>query len=927
MGCRNSSGQDIIEIVDILIRDFELLHKFVNGGSDETVLLGDPPDQEETATLRNLALQIKWAIEYFLSQLQEVSDPFRYDSYAFNVRRSRTIEEYTPKGTIITIPANYYPSRDILFVSVGGVVLTPKKTDDFDSGERQYEEVGDSPNVQSNKIKILFDLKPGDVVDVWVVASNLMRELATIAAMAQVATDKADEAKVSEETCKEILERIEKLVGTGIMEMGVANIRIGWICDEHVDPGGILTLPTVYYPTRAVLLLSYKGTLCTPKNPRLASSGSYQYEEIGDDPTVTSNKVRLYFEAWIGDEFDVWVCASAVGRNIEEIQAAKEQACACAQQAEDIIENVGTRLLTQATFPIADSTVKAALDYLNPQTGETSHVDIPIPLAAPPASGSTGNAGLFPIESYVQLNTNTADIATLKGRSLYFAVHLGATTITDQTTLQNAFIAASGLPQGTVAPNGTTLVNLDEFGAQGAEYTWYTNTGQWTFRGRAVVTTATNDNLGLVKGTPSVVDAGGIETNGGKTFVEADGSMRLLGYDRLLAAANASEMGYVPPWSSQKDYPTNSLVQNCGAWYRSTQPNGPGLGGSKEPVKNPAVWRVDFTVHNNVTCYIDYNATTPGNGLYASSPAQSLGQLMDTFRGLNIGSSIFATSAEAYAATPSIYVRVSGTGDIVDSTVQFGLNIEHINVTFAFAQEITSWTLDTGFLYFINAGVRFDRLGGASFSINLPQTQMRSSFLWVQNSIVVRLSGNTFMNVVGSDISIETLEINSTITNSVVFLSYLSNLTISDFRVKNTVQNNNSMCYILNCVCHFRGCAVYNATSNVASLHVMQSFIAFIDNGEYAFSSLNVVGSSIFFNSGVIKLGTISGLPVPDGGVSVISSALTVSPSVAIVSNEVPPVKKGYIGRWGSLQASGKAPDSWPGTQPWVIDQQGYYRS
>lgn len=925
MGCRNSSGQDIIEIVDILIRDFELLHKFVNGGSDETVLLGDPPDQEETATLRNLALQIRWAIEYFLSQLQEVSDPFRYDSYAFNVRRSRTIEKYTPKGTIITIPANYYPSRDILFVSVGGVVLTPKKTDDFDSGERQYEEVGDSPNVQSNKIKILFDLKPGDVVDVWVVASNLMRELATIAAMAQVATDKADEAKVSEETCKEILERIEKLVGTGILEMGVANIRIGWLAEEHVNPGGILKLPTVYYPTRAVVLLSYKGTLCTPKNPRLVPSGSYQYDEIGDDPTVTSNQVRVYFEVNIGDELDVWVCASAVGRNIEEIQAAKEQACACAQQAEDIIENVGTRLLTQATFPIADSTVKAALDYLNPQTGETSHVDIPIPLAAPPASGSTGNAGLFPIESYVQLNTNTADIATLKGRSLYFAVHLGATTITDQTTLQNAFIAASGLPAGTVAPNGTTLVNLDEFGAQGAEYTWYTNTGQWTFRGRAVVTTATNDNLGLVKGTPSVVDAAGIETNGGKTFVEADGSMRLLGYDRLLNAAGDSEVGRILPWSSQKDYPIDSRVQNWGVWYRAIQPSGPGMGGAKEPVKNPEAWRVDFTVHNNVVCYIDYNATTPGSGLYVNSPAQNLGQLMRTFSGLNIGTSIFAASAAGYAATPSIYIVVSGTGDVVDSSVYYGLNIEHVNVTFAFQSGITSWTLDTGFFFGVNAGIRMDC--STPLTINLPQTQLRSCFWWGTANATIKLSGNTYINIIGSDISLPNLDISTTISNGVPFLLYTSNAVINNFNINNTVPNTSSTCFVVSSVFHLNSCTTYNSSSNTASMHMVSSYAAFINNGTYAFSTLNASSSTINFNSGTIKIGNITGQPAPYNGMIVTASVLTLNSGVAVAPGDVIPAQKGFVTRWGSVQALGIAPDTWPGTQPWTISAQGYYQS
>lgn len=507
MSCRSSTGEDIIKIVDILLNDIKLMHKFVNGEADETVLLGDPPNEEETATLRNLALQVKWLLKHYLEEFSKVVDPFRYDSYAFNVRRSMTTEQEYPKGSIITIPANYYPQRDILFVSVGGLVLTPKKEDDWDDGERQYEEVGDSPNVQSNKIKISFDLKEGEVVDVWVVASNLMRELATIAGMAQVSTDKAAEAEDYRDEAKYWADYAEKLVGDGVMESGVANLRRSWAATEDVPAGGILKLPIEYYPLRAVVLFSYKGLLCAPKDMFLNQEGRYCYEEIGDDPSVKSDELRVFFDITKGDELDLWVCASSVGRNIEAIQAAKDEAVDAAERAKKAVDNLQTQVLTKdVDYVVQDETTKGKHTLFNPHTGDITVQYKPIPLAVAPVEDVTaGNDGLMPKESLAQLNTNTADISALKGRITQYAVHLGETRVESQTELYDAFLSVSGASDGTVPLDGTTLINLDEFDGSGAEYTYFVSSGKWEYRGQTTVGMATNTSLGIVKGSISVI--------------------------------------------------------------------------------------------------------------------------------------------------------------------------------------------------------------------------------------------------------------------------------------------------------------------------------------------------------------------------------------------------------------------------------------
>lgn len=384
------------------------------------------------------------------------------------------------------------------------------------------------------------------------------------------------------------------------------------------------------------------------------------------------------------------------------------------------------------------------------------------------------------------------------------------------------------------------------------------------------------------------------------------------------------QSGALYPWDATKDYIVDGRVTHRGLWYRSIANSGPSAGGAKDPLTSPDAWIVDFSIHNNAVYYIDYNASSPGNGLYSTSPAQSLSQLMTVLRGVTPGVPIFGAPTEGYNATPSLYIQISGTGDITE-TIDYGLNIEHVNVTFAFQAGITSWTLNTGFLFGVNAGIRMDCT--TPLTINLPPTQMRNCFWWCSANTSIKFSGNTYVNIIGSDISIPNISISSTITNGVSLLIYTSNAVITNFDVNNTSQNGSSTCFVVNSILYADSCAVYNSTSNITSLNIVNSYASFINSGVLSVSKMNIDGATVYIRGDTIKIGNISGQPATDSGIVVASSELTVSPSTAIVPGDVPPNKKGYITRWGSLQAIGRAPNSWPGATDWTITPQGYYQS
>lgn len=139
----------------------------------------------------------------------------------------------------------------------------------------------------------------------------------------------AGEAEHSAANAKADADRAAALVDPASLASSVYNVRKPFVVETAVASGSVLPLPGYYYPTRDVLTLYYGGLTCTPRKTGVESSGRYQYEEIGDDPNAVSDQVRVWFDVAVGDVFDMWVVASAAGRNIDEI----EQLVVTAQEA------------------------------------------------------------------------------------------------------------------------------------------------------------------------------------------------------------------------------------------------------------------------------------------------------------------------------------------------------------------------------------------------------------------------------------------------------------------------------------------------------------------------------------------------------------------------------------------------------------------
>jgi hypothetical protein len=210
---------------------------------------------------------------------------------------------------------------------------------DFTPGERQYEEIagedvpegGDASNYPSNKVLISFDMKQGSNLDCWVVASNLMREMGTLLAARDVAIQASETATEQAGIATEERETLQTMVSEVVLETGVANARASFRADRDYAVGELLTLPLPYYPRRNVLIVTYKGEVCTPY--QVAGGDFYRYHEAGSDPTLKINQIILDFPVEEGDPFDVMVLASSVGRNIEAIAAIASQVSVDASNA------------------------------------------------------------------------------------------------------------------------------------------------------------------------------------------------------------------------------------------------------------------------------------------------------------------------------------------------------------------------------------------------------------------------------------------------------------------------------------------------------------------------------------------------------------------------------------------------------------------
>ena len=160
---------------------------------DRTIKAPVTGDVDPDKLWKDLGQASQAALDAYAAFLRIV-DPATLDSHAFNVRRSCLAEAAVPAGGLLTLPAWYYPGRGLLYLAVDGHVCTPRRPDDSGREERLYEEVGDDPGVLSNQARVWFPVEAGALVDVWVVASNLVKEMDRLEDAAEEAAQSAQSA-------------------------------------------------------------------------------------------------------------------------------------------------------------------------------------------------------------------------------------------------------------------------------------------------------------------------------------------------------------------------------------------------------------------------------------------------------------------------------------------------------------------------------------------------------------------------------------------------------------------------------------------------------------------------------------------------------------------------------------------------------------
>lgn len=211
---------------------------------------------------------------------------------------------------------------------------------------------------------------------------------------------------------------------------------------------------------------------------------------------------------------------SSLSSALEQEKTARQQADSTLVKKSDVSEGVVVKVSNASTSS------KVALSYkLNSVSGgNDSNVEVALPVA------SEEHHGVMPKESFSEIKTLGAKVAALEGSAVQtYALNLGLDELTQQD-YQTAWEQVSGMPAGSIPPNGTKLVNLDNNSE--VQYFSTSQPNPWVVRGASQIPLATNTSSGVVKGTASTK---------GKVAVESDGSMSLVGYDEVVtSAANAN---------------------------------------------------------------------------------------------------------------------------------------------------------------------------------------------------------------------------------------------------------------------------------------------------------------------------------------------------------------------------------------------------
>lgn len=210
-----------------------------------------------------------------------------------------------------------------------------------------------------------------------------------------------------------------------------------------------------------------------------------------------------------------------------------------------IQSNLDQEVEQTTAFTNNDSTVEVTHGRVNLKTNETSSTTEALPVA------SSTDAGIMNAATYNAIQNNSEDVDSIMNGAVALS-DLPATPT--QADLTNQWKTATGKDE---------LINRASIYDVTNQKLWYyyTNTNTWysvgTSEGSSVqVNQATNDSLGIVKGS----------TNPGQNFVEADGSMSVVGWDSLLARITTLENNTVKLYN---EYSTASDGANTAAFINN----------------------------------------------------------------------------------------------------------------------------------------------------------------------------------------------------------------------------------------------------------------------------------------------------------------------------------------------------------------------
>lgn len=328
-------------------------------------------------------------------------------------------------------------------------------------------------------------------------------------------------------------------------------------------------------------------------------------------------------------------------------------------------------LVTGAVVKSTASSGTMELDVKSTVNDQTSTKTVTIPIA------SDSVAGFISAADHKIILENQSKIQAMQATVPFYPVNIAVSDPIDQSALTSAWQQASG---STGNPsNYATLLNL----YNNHEYMFYD--GAWIDRGAATIAVATDTALGAVMGSPQN------DTTEGKVYVEADGTMSVIGWDAL----NADLSNIQSAFNSALDGKVSKSTSTSGT-YAYTRTNG------EESVTPVSVDKDASTlVKRDYRGYIYAGSPTPST--YANDPEA---EVPESARCTTYG------EVSAYLATKQDTIE-GAASSVVDSNLTANRAVISNGTGKIAASNVTSEEL--GYLSGVTSNIQSQLAGKAEF--------------------------------------------------------------------------------------------------------------------------------------------------------------------------------------------------------------------